>query len=624
MADSGRSTPTLVADDDDREMSNGPADDQHETIDLTDDDDDEREVVRELTPGELREYQRPNRPAGHSISGSAKVPCGTISTNERVELVNGGFLLVKEIMQAPTGEKYLNGILMKRTWQVMDKIGADGQLHAVLPLQKNELCMMIKTGDDRPGSPLDEHSLVRVSLDDVHSVRQITITNHSFPAHSFREPGLSVNPGNYREIEKTANLVCRWKFVEVIDLAARKATAFELAPLREAECDPGYRRPDKQRFTNSRSTTPTPKSRDHTGRRHPGAPHGQSATDDGDEKTYISADLFAGAGGATSGVIMAGFDVRYVLDLDADACKTVQRNYNGKIRNALHMDIKDFIAALQGAQSEEYTVDFLHVSYPCQAHSWLNRGQNREKDLEGISLCYSLREILLIVRPRVVTLEQTNGILTKEGGQHFRALIYDLTKTEYAPRKRLIIIGACPGERLPPFPKPTHGTGPGLLSLVTIHDCISQITPESLVDNMGLGSRPRDHPPYDPHTQLQGCITRSGGEGNKHPDGSHSFNCRELACLMTYPLYYQFAGGITAIKLQIGNSVPPVVMKAISAETVRSLRQSDAEMAAYRPEEVVIEDDKEGEEATGVRSAKSGCAESPILLDESYDGSGWA
>ena len=78
-----------------------------------------------------------------------------------------------------------------------------------------------------------------------------------------------------------------------------------------------------------------------------------------------------------------------------------------------------------------------------------------------------------------------------------------------------------------------------------------------------------------------------------HPEGGRSFNCRELACLMTFPLYYQFAGGITAIKLQIGNAVPPVVMKAICEEVLRSLRKSDEEMGAWRPEVVVLEDEDE-------------------------------
>ena len=88
---------------------------------------------------------------------------------------------------------------------------------------------------------------------------------------------------------------------------------------------------------------------------------------------------------------------------------------------------------------------------------------------------------------------------------------------------------------------------------------------------------------------------------------------------MTFPLYYQFAGGITAIKLQIGNAVPPVVMKAVCEEVVRSLRKSDEEMGAWRPEVVVLEDEDEDESdmaATRLRGARVGRAEDPIVLDE--------
>jgi len=105
-----------------------------------------------------------------------------------------------------------------------------------------------------------------------------------------------------------------------------------------------------------------------------------------------------------------------------------------------------------------------------------------------------------------------------------------------------------------------------------------------------------------------------------HPGGGRSFNCRELACLMTFPPYYQFAGGISAIKLQIGNAVPPVVMKAICEEVVRSLRRSDEEMEAWRPEVVDLEGDEGGEEgdmaATRLRGARLGRAEEPIVLDD--------
>ncbi|KAK0953373.1 hypothetical protein LTS01_024416, partial [Friedmanniomyces endolithicus] len=163
----------------------------HVDIDLTqDDDDDERAINRDLRPSELPELERQHRPAGHTTCDFANASCGTIYAGSRVELVDGTFFHIRDIMKAPTGEQYLNGIVMKRTWQVMDKNCINGQLHAVLPKQKNELCMIIKTVNGKPGSPLDDNSLVRISLGDVCSIRHVIITNDRFPRHSFREHGL--------------------------------------------------------------------------------------------------------------------------------------------------------------------------------------------------------------------------------------------------------------------------------------------------------------------------------------------------------------------------------------------------------------------------------------------------
>jgi len=332
--------------------------DDHVNIDLTqDDDDDERAINRDLRPSELPELERQHRPTGHTTCDFANASCGTIYAGSRVELVDGTFFHIRDIMKAPSGEQYLNGIVMKRTWQIMDKIGLNGQLHAVLPKQKNELCMIIKTVNDKPGSSLDDHSLVRISLEDVRSIRHVIITNDRFPRHSFREQGLSVDSSNYHEIEGNASLVCRWKVVESIDVAARKVTAFVLSPLDESECDQSCGLPNLQKFTafrspahnSHKSKTKAPRERQH----HEG------------EQTYISADLFAGAGGATTGMITAGLDVKYVVDFDADACHTLQRNYEGRIRDVRHMDMRDFLAVIQGAQSDdEYMMDFLHVRVP--------------------------------------------------------------------------------------------------------------------------------------------------------------------------------------------------------------------------------------------------------------------
>lgn len=69
-----------------------------------------------------------------------------------------------------------------------------------------------------------------------------------------------------------------------------------------------------------------------------------------------------------------------------------------------------------------------------------------------------------------------------------------------------------PGETLPPFPKPTHGTTPGLKPFVTIKDCIGRIKERDLTPVMGYSTK-KDERPYDSRVQLKQCITTDGGAG---------------------------------------------------------------------------------------------------------------
>lgn len=134
-----------------------------------------------------------------------------------------------------------------------------------------------------------------------------------------------------------------------------------------------------------------------------------------------------------------------------------------------------------------------------------------------------------------------------------------------------------PGEVLPSFPAATHGElGSELLPFCTIHDAISDIPAtanehevrSALVRGYANGQRP----PYTPHS-LARTITCGGGEGNYHPSGLRCYTNRELACLQTFPLSYQFAG--RGVRKQIGNAVPPLLAKVLYQSIIQSLRETD-------------------------------------------------
>lgn len=144
-----------------------------------------------------------------------------------------------------------------------------------------------------------------------------------------------------------------------------------------------------------------------------------------------------------------------------------------------------------------------------------------------------------------------------------------------------------PGETLPNLPPETHGLpGGGLLPPVTIYDAISNIpedTPNHDVEQLLRAWELRGHhTPYTPYTQAK-TITCSGGEANYHPSGLRLFTAREVACLQTFPLTFQFSA--RCVRKQIGNAVPPKLAEAIYREIARSLRETDEKLLREQEEQ---------------------------------------
>lgn len=137
-----------------------------------------------------------------------------------------------------------------------------------------------------------------------------------------------------------------------------------------------------------------------------------------------------------------------------------------------------------------------------------------------------------------------------------------------------------PGEKLPPFPEPTHG-GPDSVDckpLATINDAINGIPAGAPNHDQSVRFDGGPRIPFNGETQAK-TITTNAGQGNYHPSGQRPYTLRELAKLQTFPLYHSFAGarGVTEAKRQIGNAVPPVLARAMFRAIVKSLKESDRE-----------------------------------------------
>lgn len=126
-----------------------------------------------------------------------------------------------------------------------------------------------------------------------------------------------------------------------------------------------------------------------------------------------------------------------------------------------------------------------------------------------------------------------------------------------------------PGEKLPGFPQPTHGTN--LQPFTTVNEAIQRI-PEGFPNHDPNSAARRNLAAYNGNLPLRNCIT-TGGSLDTHPNGRRGFTVRELACLQTFPLEHKF--GTVGLKKQIGNAVPSLFAQVLFSHIRRWLEEAD-------------------------------------------------
>ncbi|OMP84882.1 Modification methylase NgoFVII [Diplodia seriata] len=224
---------------------------------------------------------------------------------------------------------------------------------------------------------------------------------------------------------------------------------------------------------------------------------------------------------------------------------------------------------------------------------------------------FAIGPIIRAAEPRLVTLEETFGLLTHEKHtQWFGILLSVIYEEGYSirwaiqntleygisqPRRRLALIAAAPGFPLPKMPKPTHGKpGSGLPSFVTVREAIGTI-PRGTTNHNPMSARRVDKIPWDPDHPYNKTIKTSNSEVY-HWSGRRKFTNRELAGLQGFPHTHTFHG--SSIEKQIGNAVPSTWFKLVFDECVKVLRRMDR--AQGRSARSAHGDNENGREETGL------------------------
>ncbi|KAJ5302368.1 hypothetical protein PENANT_c008G05254 [Penicillium antarcticum] len=309
----------------------------------------------------------------------------------------------------------------------------------------------------------------------------------------------------------------------------------------------------------------------------------------GKAQAYTFGDAYCGGGGMSCGARQAGLDIRWAVDNSDHAVDTYQRNFDG-----VEIEHADFFSFL--TNDPNWTrVDICHCSPPCQTFSPAHTVQCAKDDANSACI-FSAGSLCRSAKPRVLTMEETAG-LPERWAEIFHRVLLDLVEIGYSlrwsvlrcddygvpqERKRLVVIAAGPGETLPHFPQPTHGliSAPGLLPRTTIWSAIADIPDDTRnhdVEKALHRWRLAHRAPFDGHRPAK-TITCGGGEYNYHPTGLRPFTDREMACLQTFPMEFEFSD--SNVRKQIGNAVPPFLAKAVYTEVAQSLRESDAKEAS--------------------------------------------
>lgn len=316
---------------------------------------------------------------------------------------------------------------------------------------------------------------------------------------------------------------------------------------------------------------------------------------------------FSGGGGSCTGYRMAGYRVLYANEFIPAAQETYKANHKSSYLDP--RDIRkvsaDDILQIVGLKTGE--IDLFDGSPPCSAFSTAGKrekGWGKTKaysdDAQQVvdDLFFEYCRLLNGLQPKVFVAENVSGLVKGSAKGYFKNILYALKGCGYnvkaqvlnaawlgvpQARERLIFIGVrkdiC---REPVFPRPFE-------HFYTVSDalnnCISSTKEIEDASSEGYAvgeqlKKLRAGQKSDKYFQLVraswnkpcGTITAEGRKTHAasiaHPDRCGKFSIPELRRICAFPDDYVFTGDYHQQYERMGRSVPPLMMRAISA-TIR-------------------------------------------------------
>lgn len=325
--------------------------------------------------------------------------------------------------------------------------------------------------------------------------------------------------------------------------------------------------------------------------------------------------LFTGAGGLDIGFHQEGFDIVACVEIDRDACDTLEANAEAYFDPNTKIFCGDVTKISPSElRSEIGEVDFMIGGPPCQSFSAAGRragGVYGVNDTRG-SLFWYYAQLIKEFKPKGFLFENVKGILQankksdwetikaafSELGYTLRHSIVDAADFGTPQHRERVILVGIKDEKAFRFPRPTHGpNGKSGQAFVRPIDAFSDIDdPSEVVPTYTgkYGSLLKDIPAgfnylfytermghpnplfawrskfsgflykLDPNEPSKTLVAHQGKYDGPFHWRSRKLTIPELVRIQGFPVDYRFCGAKISIQKQIGNSVAPKMGRALA------------------------------------------------------------